>query len=243
MPRDAALLNDTLLYVADMGNHSVRILSTTGADRGTIKLRFAPQGIGLLRNTLLISPVVMAANRESLVFLADREQVHPLPVAVTEYDDVRWTGLGNMTLMYSAANGDVLVTHRFMSPVAYLLRAGSRSVERLVVPLPAGEARKVGRLPPLPLTEENESQVAVPVISGALDQHTGDFSSLTRSGETSEAGYPEVALVQTDKDLVYRRSWRLRAAAAHLGYLRTPGVFVIVDRDDMWYTCPVPGSN
>ena len=62
---------------------------------------------------------------------------------------------------------------------------------------------------------------------------------LTRSGRM-RGDVPERAIIRTDAELGYLRSYLLDVHAVHMVYLASLGAVIVADESDRWYRCPTP---
>lgn len=234
-------VSDSIVYVADVARSAIKRLSIAGDDRGTIHLPFPPQQVAVSGRALFVAPLVLFPNTTSLLYRLRGEDPEPLEIPPLDHPDASWKALSNMVALFPLGDRGVLAAHRFVSPVAYRWRPAG-PIERLRTPVPDGEAKKVGRAPPVPLDEDSYQEVPLPVIGGAANPGTGGLLFLTRSG-ARRAGHSEKAVIETDSLMAYHRSFRLPVNAAHMGVLRSSAALVVVDEQDRWYTCALPEAD
>ncbi|HEX7049693.1 MAG TPA: hypothetical protein VF188_05725 [Longimicrobiales bacterium] len=238
-PASAALVGDTLVYIADRGRQALRLLSVAGEDRGTIDLRFSPQRVRAVAGAVLVMPMVVARQPRHLVYRMEGTAATPLDVPIADIGDPVIGVLANAAGIAVYPDGRIVVAHEMVVPYAYRLRLGSGGVERVALPLPDGIRESLEHLPPPPLTDERIRELPVVALSLAADAETGDLVYLTRSGRRLE-DHMEKAIVRADAEFRYVRSYLLDVNAIRFAYLGSRDLSIVVDEVDQWYQCPTP---
>lgn len=239
-PEDVILVDDTLLYFADMPRRQLRIISLSGVDVGSVHADVAPRTLAHDGEVVFVVPMIMGPDHFDLLYvLQDVGDLTPVGVPILRVDSWQMETLANMTVATTFHNR-IVVTHQFLRPVAYTFTHGSAfDWERSTIPLPDGVENDVGWVPEPPFVEEELMRILAPVLAAAPDLRTGDLLYLTRSGR-SNGRYQEKAIVRADSDLRYLSSYILDVNAGHLAYWSDSAAAIVVDEDDEWYSCPTP---
>lgn len=236
-PVAAALLQDSLIYIADRARQQLKLLDREGEDLGNLSLDFAPDRLLATGDRLYVTPIVMGSTPASLLHVVEAGSLRTLNVPTMQYADLTVNGLGNMVEIEATAAEGILLAHRFLEPTAYLIAdAGEGNVERRTIPIPDRMRANVGRIPSVPITEDQLSDIATPVIALASDRATGDMLYLTRSGR-SLSDYSEKAIVRVDDELGYLESYLLDVNATNLAHFAGSDESLVVDDEDRWYKC------
>ncbi|HEX7119538.1 MAG TPA: hypothetical protein VF212_12160 [Longimicrobiales bacterium] len=238
-PVSAALVGDTLLYVADQYRQVLKRLGLDGRDLGAVRLPFPPQRVQAVGRGVYVTPFVLGRHPDRLVFRVEGEEVRALAIPTLAYADPGMNVLANTAVVSVFPDGGVVVTHEFLVPFAHRFRVDAEeSVRRVPIPLPEAVGSALRRPPVRTLEETAPADLPVAVLSAAPDVRTGDLVYLTRSGRTTADGTLEKAIVRLDRELRYRGSYVLDVNAIRMAYLAARGVAAVVDDLDRWYTCP-----
>lgn len=236
-PVAATLLQDSLIYLADRARQQLKILDLEGVDLGTFPLDFAPDRLLATGDRLFVTPIVMGSTPASLLHVVDAGSLRSLKVPTKQYADLTVNGLGNMVDIEIAPGEGILVAHRFLRPIAYVVDDGGEGfIQRRTTPIPESMRSNVGRIPNVPITEDQLGDIATPIISLAADLATGEMLYLTRSGR-SLSDYSEKAIVRVDAELGYRESYLLDVNATDLAHFAGSDASIVVDDQDRWYRC------
>ncbi|MDX1660883.1 MAG: hypothetical protein R3326_03745 [Gemmatimonadota bacterium] len=240
-PRAATVVDDTLVYFADLGSRSVRILSRSGEDRGTIRTGFAPDGIRAGPSGVVLTAFPMALGvRDDLVYELDADGPRPLGLRMDPYDDPRVAALGNLLEVTVLPDGTVVAAHQTLSSRAALFRRrpqGGFDVHVTTVPVSASEGERLGEVPTDLFERENIGDLAAPVIAASVDRNSGEYLYLTRTGRAFPAGGTEKAIVRARPDLSYVESYRLDVNAQDFVYLADAEAVLVVDQEAAWHRC------
>ncbi len=263
-PRSAAVVDDTLVYVTDLGSQSLRVLSRsrhvgrgrvgtgqvetvragTVRDGGTIRIDFSPDRIRAGPTGIVVSAFAMMSRAgDDLVYRLDGTETHPLGLPMEPHEDPRVAALANMLELTVLRDGSVVAAHQVVSSRAGLFRArpnGGFDAVVTTVPVARSERDRLGKVPRDLFEGESFRDVAAPVISGSADHDTGEYLYLTRTGNSLSVGATEKAIVRARPDLSYVASYLLDVDAQHFLYLSRIRTALVVDQDAAWHRCPIP---
>lgn len=258
-PRSATLVDDTLVYVTDLGSQSLRVLSRSRAggtdragtdragtirDRGTIRIDFSPDRIRAGPTGIVVSAFAMMSRAgDDLVYRLDGTETVPLGLPMEPHEDPRVAALGNMLELTVLGDGSVVAAHQVVSSRAGVFRArpdGGFDVVVTTVPVARSERDRLGKVPRDLFEGESFREVAAPVISASADHGTGEYLYLTRTGSSLSADATEKAIVRARSDLSYVASYLLDVDAQHFLYLSRIRTALVIDRDAAWHRCPIP---
>jgi hypothetical protein len=239
MPSGAALLGDSLLYIADQTGMKLKVLDLQGHERETIPLDFAPQSLQQLGHQLLITPFVIGNHPRSLVYTLEGGRARALPIATARYSDGLVNTFANTAHLAPYPDGRIVLTHTLIIPFARVLTPESSTPARVPLPLPDGVRERYGWLPNSPVTEANAEKLLFATIASAPDESTGDLIYLTKTGRVNADG-GEKALIRVDSKLRFLRSYLLGVNATNMAYLSKQGISLVVTPEDEWYSCPTP---
>lgn len=234
----AALSGDSLLVVLDAGRQRLVGLTPTGHELWTMPTVFPAQRVAFAGPRLLVAAFGMDPRVSSLVHELEGRGFRSLDVPIEPNPDALSRMFMNGVTIVGHADGSAFVMHELVVARAWRLdRTGSP--QRRAVPVSDGVVASLGRLPPMPLREEDLEHVAAPVL-GAAPTGDGGVVYLTRSGGRSGA-HTTKALVRADRELTYQASNRLDVNAVGLAHLGAdPAAVLVVDPDLNWYRCPIP---
>ncbi len=236
-PAGAALLDDSLLAVADRPRGRIKLVTVDGADAGFVDLGFPPQAVVAAGGRLFASPFVLTPDRRELLHRVEPgppgPPVRPAGVAPLASDDPGWTALGNMVALAAAPDGSLLLAHRLARARAFVLPPGGGAARPLRLAMDGREASRLGVRPPTPFGEEALDRIAVPVVDAAGGPGPGAFAYLTRSGERPADGTPPKLLVRLEADGTVRAVHRV-PVDARLVVGAPGGGWVIADADGLW---------
>lgn len=239
----AILIGDSALLIADQLGTKLRRFDLEGRETGVTELDFSPLSLHEVDGSIVVTPFVMGGYPTSLAFILDHSgRVSPLPVPTARYRDGAINTFANTAQIATYPDGRIVVNHFLMIPFARILTLDSRSPRRLPLPLPDGVRDRYGSIPSGPLDQDNADRVLAPVIDSAPDSRTGDLLYLTRTGRTSDAG-SEKAIIRTDNEMRYLRSYLLDFNAVHLAYLAGPELALIATANSEWYLCHTPRTD
>lgn len=254
-PRSAALVDDTLVYITDLGGQSVRVLSRSAAagtngdrgtvrDRGTIRTDFPPDGIRAGPTGIVVSAFAMMSRAgDDLVHLLDGDETRPLGLPVEAHEDLRVAALGNMLVLTVLRGGSVVAAHQVLSSRAGVFRprpGGGFDSIVTTVPVSRPERDRLGKVPRDLFEAEDFHDVATPVISASADYGTGEYLYLTRTGSSLPSGATEKVIVRARPDLSYVASYLLDVDAQRFLYLSRIRTALVIDQDAAWHRCPIP---
>lgn len=243
-PRSADLVDDTLVYVADLGARSVRVLSRSRRDRGTLRIDFPPDGIRATPSGLVVTAFPMAMGPgQPLVHALDGTDVHPLGLTMEPHEDPRIAALGNMLELTVLPSGALVVAHQVLSSRAAVFHArpgGGFDVVVTTVPVTPSERSRLGKVPADLFERENVGDLAAPVISASADRGSGDYLYLTRTGSSLGSGGTEKAIVRARDDLSYVASYLLDVDAQDFVYLSRTRTALVIDHEATWHRCSIP---
>lgn len=237
-PTSAALVGDSLLYIADQSAQSLKRLDLAGRDRGSVRLPFPPQGVHASPDGVLVTPFVMGRHPGRLVHRLEGDAPVPIGAATLYFGDMVVNTMANLVGLASFVDGRIVAAHQFIVPFAHVFWLGSGEVQRVPLPVPDGLRGRVGRVPATALTEANAREIAAVALATAADHRTGDLLYLTHTGREHAADGFEKAIVRLDPALRYRRSYLLDVDAVRFTYLTAQARSLVVDQEDRWYSCP-----
>jgi hypothetical protein len=239
-PTGAALVGDSLFYIADQKRQQLKAFGLDGRERGTIPLDFSPQALQSAGGQLLISPMVIVSHPLWLLYTLEGDRVRNFPLPIAQYADPMVNYLANLASVAAYPDGRVVLTHAMVIPFAstFTLDAPD-SVRRLPLPLPDGVRDRYGYLPGSRATEDELAKLLIATIATAPDLRTGDLLYLTKTGR-KRGEQSEKALIRVDSELRHRRSYLLDVNAMHLAYLAGSGTSLVANEEDQWYQCPTP---
>ncbi len=238
-PSGAALLGDTLLYIADQTRMRLKIFDLQGNDRGSIELDFAPQRLQTVGGQLLITPFVIANHPRSLLFALDGDRARHLPIASARYTDGLVNVFANTANLATYPDGRIILTHTLIIPFAHVLTLNSPAPIRVPLPLPDGVRNRYGWLPTARITNADIPKLLFAAIASAPDQRTGEMVYLTKTGRGTDSG-GEKALIRVDQELRFLRSYLLDVNAARMAYLAGQGISLVANSEDEWFKCHTP---
>lgn len=239
MPSGAALLGDSLLYIADQTRMRLKTFDLQGRELDTIQLDFAPQSLWPAGESLLLSPFVIGGHPRTLLYHLDGGKARELPVVTARYNDGLVNSLANTASVAHFPDGRIVLTHTIVIPFAQVLTLDAANSTTVPLPLPDIVRERYGWLPASRVTEADGDRFLFATIASAPDERTGDLLYLTKSGRTSERG-SEKAVIRVDSQLRFLRSYLLDVNAAHMAYLAEQGISLIATMEDEWYSCSTP---
>lgn len=238
-PASAALVGDSLIYIADQTRMRLVAFDLRGGEREAIELDFAPQGLRPDGDRILITPFVVGNHPRALLHALEDGRLRALPVPTSRYRDPLVNVLANTATVATYPDGRIVVTQTMVVPFAQILAPGSPAPERIPLPLPDGVRDRYGWLPTGRFTEADAGEVLFAAIASSPDTRTGDLIYLTKTGREIEAG-GEKALIRVDSRLRFLRSYLLDVNATKVAYLAGQGISIVTTTEDEWYSCETP---
>jgi hypothetical protein len=239
MPAGIALLGDSLLYISDQTRMRLQAFDLSGRGQGTVQLDFAPQGLRLAGDRLLISPFVIMNHPRSLLFALEGGRAYELPIATARYQDGLINVFANTVSVAPYPDGRLVLTHNMIIPFARVLTPGDDASATVPLPLPDGVRDRYGWLPTAAVVEADAEKLLFAAIASAPDPRTGDLIYLTKTGRENERG-SEKALIRVDRELRFLRSYLLDVNAIRMAYLSEQNISLVVTTEDEWYSCHTP---
>lgn len=239
MPSGAALLGDSLLYIADKTRMRLKVFDLQGRERKTIPLDFPPQGLWRAGERLLITPFVIGSQPRTLLYAMEDDRTSRLPIATARYTDGLINTLANSASVAYYPDGRTILTHAVVIPFAQVLNLETGPPTRAPLPLPDLVRERYGWLPTSRVTAADANRLLFATIASAPDQRTGDLLYLTKTGRSNENG-GEKTIIRVDPELRFRRSYLLDVNAAHMAYLAGQGISLVANMEDEWYSCTTP---
>lgn len=243
-PRSATVVDDTLVYITDLGGRRVRILSRSGKDRGTIRTTFSPDRIRSGPVGIFLTAFPLGGGRGAdLVHVLDGTGTRPIGLPILPHDDLRIEGLGNILVLTVLPGGEVVAAHRILNSRAAIFRAapgGTFDAVVTTVPVARPERDRLGEVPSDLFEREDVRDLATPVMAASEDRASGEYLYLTRTGGTLPGGGTEKAIVRSRPDLSYVGSSVLDVNAQDFVYLSRTRTALVIDDEAMWHRCPIP---
>jgi len=161
-----------------------------------------------------------------------------LPVAPLRRTDFLLSMLSNHVALATLPKGGVVAAHTMFEPIAHIWTptGGTRTV---ALPYPDEAEAQLDYEPQMPIDEEDYAKMAVGALAISVDRAANEVLFLTRSGRLRN-GRPERALIRTDAELRYLRSYLLDVHAGHMVHLSRIGTTIVVDDEDRWFRCTTP---
>lgn len=243
-PRSATIVDDTLVYVTDLGGRRVRILSRSGEDRGTIRTDFSPDRIRSGPTGIFLTAFPIGGGRaDALVHVLDGSGTRPIGLPVLPHDDLRIEGLGNLLELAVLPGGELVAAHQILSSRAGIFSArpgGGFDAVVTTVPVSRSERERLGTVPPDLFEREDLHEIATPVVAASVDGISGEYLYLTRTGGTLPDGGTEKAIVRSGPDLSYAASYLLDVNAQDFVYLARTRTALVIDGEATWRRCAIP---
>jgi hypothetical protein len=226
---------DGTVWIADQRGRAIKQFGPEGLLRA-MATDFVPTA--LVGDSNGIFAAAANGGEAKLLYALRGEDFTPLPVRSIRQPDFLLSMLANQVVLASLPGGGVLAAHSALVPVADLWTPGAGARTR---PLPYPDAAR-GALdyrPRIPLDDEAIGSMAVGALGISADRSAQEFLLLTRSGRL-RAGRPERAIIRTDAEMRYVRSYLLDVHAVHMVYLSGIGAAIVVDDQDRWFRCRTP---
>ena len=226
---------DETVWIADQDGRAIKQFGPEGLVRA-LATDFVPSAIAGDGNDLFAA----AANggEAELLYALRGETFAPLPVRSIRQPDFLLSMLANQVVLATMPGGGVVAAHTALVPVADLWTpdAGARTRP---LPYPDAARSALDYRPRMPLDDEAIGSMAVGALGISADRNAQEFLFLTRSGRL-RAGRPERAIIRTDAEMRYLRSYLLDVHAVHMAYLSVIDATIVVDDQDRWYRCRTP---
>jgi hypothetical protein len=146
--------------------------------------------------------------------------------------------LYNHVTLASLPGGRVAAAHVALEPIVHLwTREGGARIAPL--PFPDEASAFLGFVPDMPIEDEDVAKIPAGALALSVDRARNELLFLTRSGRVVQDA-SERAIVRTDADFGYLRSYLLDVHAVHMIYLTRIEAAIVVDELDRWYRGPTP---
>lgn len=235
-PVDAWLLGDTLLAVLDgpgraLVLHPGGMLQSGPALKVELPfhpLRAVPVGGGLA----LVSPGPVGGR---LVHLwVGGSELRSLDIMTPPVDDARLMVLVSALVPVDLPRGEAAFLHPVLLPRGYRVRPDG-AVSSFVLPIPDGQADRVGWVPRFPWSEDELVSLLATALDAAPDPG-GGFLLLTRSGRWHH-GFREKAVIRIDRDLRPVQAMRLPVNAVRAVSTPLADRVAVEDQEGSWFRC------
>ncbi|MBW3660024.1 MAG: hypothetical protein KY397_00115 [Gemmatimonadetes bacterium] len=242
-PRSVALVDDSLLYITDVGRRQIKILDHAGRDRGVLRTDVPPSVVRSGPSGVLMAAFPLARGgavaRLVHVLDADAGAFRPLETPVAPFHDLRVEALANLIELTPLGDGTVIAAHQLITSRAFVIRprGSGFTVRETTVPVPRAASRRLGKVPSELFEKEEIDEIATPVLAASHDRASGDYLYLTRTGRPGPEGGTEKAIIRATPDLEYLRSWILDVNAQRFAYLGKSRTAIVIDHDAGWHRC------
>ena len=226
---------DGTVWIADQEGRAIKQFGPEGLRRA-LATDFVPSALAGDGNDVFAA----AANggESKLLYALRGEAFAPLPVESIRQPDFLLSMLANQVVLAGLPGGGVVAAHSALVPVADLWTPGDGARTR-ALPYPDAARGALDYRPRIPLDDEAIASMAVGALGISADRAAREFLLLTRSGRL-RAGRPERAIIRTDAEMRFLRSYLLDVHAVHMVYLSSIGAAIVVDDQDRWFRCRTP---
>lgn len=238
---DAALLDDSLLVVADGPRRLLRAFAPDGRAAWVVRLPAVPDRVLSTPAGPVVFPLQLPGLPGQGAYLVRDGGTHDLGVQPVLLDDPRMRTLANLTSPALArGTSRLIVPRQFIAPIATVVDLNERLRPR-TVPMPMAEAiaHRAWWAPDPPYAGEDIERIVAPAMSATSGPGTGEISILTRTGARSGT-HLEKAVIRLDSELRVTSSMTLPFNAIHLAWLASEEAYYLVTADEEWYRCRLP---
>jgi hypothetical protein len=227
---------DGSVWIADQKARAVKAFGPDGLRR-MVRTDFFPTFLAGGAGGVFAA-AASAGESASLVHALRGDDFEPLPIAPLQRSDFLLSMLANHVTLAALPGAGVVVAHTMFEPIGHIWTpaAGPRTV---ALPYPDEAEAQLAYEPQMPIDEEDYAKMAVGALALSVDRGANEVLLLTRSGRLRN-GRPERALIRTDAELRYLRSYLLDVHAAHMVHLSRIGATIVVDDEDRWFRCRTP---
>ena len=214
---DAALLDDSLVVVADGPRRLLRAFAPNGRSAWVVRLPAVPDRVLSTPAGPVVFPLQLAGLPGRGAYLVRDGATRDLGVEPVVLDDPQMRTLANLTSPALARGTSTLVVPRqFIAPVATVVDLDEK-VRPRTVPMPLAEAvaHRAWWAPGPPYAGEDMERIVAPAMSATSGPGRGEISVLTRTGAYSGT-YLEKVVVRLDSELRVTSSMTLPFNAIHL---------------------------
>jgi len=222
------------VWIAD---EKARVLKAFGPEgwRRTVRTDFFASALAGGPGGLFVAQAT-GGEADALVHVLDGDAVVPTTIVPLRRPDFLLAMLYNHVTLASLPGGRVAAAHMALEPIAHLwTREGGARI--VALPFPDGAEASLGYVPEMPIEDEDLAQIPTGALSLSVDRARNELLFLTRSGRMVQDA-PERAIIRTDADFGYLRSYLLDVHAVHMVYLTDVEAVIVVDELDRWFRCP-----
>ncbi|MEJ2184634.1 MAG: hypothetical protein P8Z36_01715 [Gemmatimonadota bacterium] len=234
-PESVAMVDDSMFYVVDGGQHLVKLLDRAGRERNTVLADFPLALARTWGGSTYVMPTVLGGMPDHLLYRIDGRKLDPEPLSPQSAAGVTQNAFVNMVVATPRGDGGLVIMHGFYLPRAYVW--DGKSVHRFTMPVPDG-VRGLFEHPRPVRREEDLPYLPVVALSPYVDRPSRDIVYLTRSGR-SRGDHSEKALVRVDSTFHYVNSRLLPVDALFIAPLSHDSV-VVVSNEGEWNRCEAP---
>lgn len=235
-PTEAWLLGDSVLAVVDGVGRSL-VLHPGGMREGgeavRVPLPFQPlRAVPLGRGLALVSPGPVGGR---LVHLWEPGgELRGLEVMTPPLDDARLVVLVSALVPVELSRGEAAFLHPLLVPRGYRVDPDG-AVSVFPLPVPDGQADRVGRVPRFPWREEELVDMLATALDATADPG-GGILVLTRSGRWHE-GFREKAVIRIDAGMRPVQAMRLPVNALRVVAMSGADHIAVEDQEGAWHRC------
>lgn len=235
-PTEAWLLGDSILAVVDGAGRAI-VLHPGGMGEGgeavRVPLPFRPlRAVPLGGGLALVSPGPVGGSLIHL--LQGGGELRGLEVMAPPLDDGRLVVLVSALVPVELPRGEAAFLHPLLLPRGYRVSSDG-AVSVFPLPVPDGQADRVGRVPRFPWREEELVDLLAIALDAAADP-AGGILLLTRSGRWRE-GFREKAVIRIDAQLRPVHAMRLPVNALRVVSMSVTDHIAVEDQEGAWYRC------
>jgi hypothetical protein len=227
---------DGSVWIADGKARDVKAFGPEGLRR-SVRADFFPSALAGGPGGLFVAQAT-GGEAKALVHVLDGDVFKPTNIVPLRRPDFLLAMLYNQVNLASLPAGRVVAAHVALEPIAHFWtrEAGARVV---ALPYPDEAKRLLDYTPVMPILDEDIRKMPAGALALSVDGLRGELLILTRSGREREDA-SERAIIRTDGDLGYLRSYLLDVHAVHMVYLARLDASIVVDESDRWFRCPTP---